>query len=142
VSGPVPPVVDELPLALLVESFEAVTLPLARFHHREHLRVGLYYLSREPEIDATARMREGLARFLTHQGIEGYHETVTVFWMRRLGAGLARTDPARPLDERIDAVIGSCLHDTRIADYYTAETLASAEAKRTWVPPDRRALDF
>ena len=42
---------------MLVESFEAATLPLARFHHREHMRVALWYLSREPEIDATARMR-------------------------------------------------------------------------------------
>jgi hypothetical protein len=142
VSGPVAPVVDELPLAVLVEGFEAATLPLARFHHREHMRVALWYLSREPEIDATARMRGGLARFLAHHGRQGYHETLTVFWMKRLAARFAVTDPARPLDERIEVVIVSCLSDTRISDYYTAETLASAQAKRTWVPPDCRAIDF
>ena len=111
VSGPAAPVVDELPLAVLVESFEAATLPLARFHHREHMRVALCYLSRESETDATARMREGLARFLAHHGIEGYHETLTVFWMKRLAARFAVTDPALPLDERIDAVIAGCVND-------------------------------
>jgi hypothetical protein len=135
-------VVDELPLAVLVESFEAATLPLARFRHREHMRVALCYLSREPEIAATARMRDGLARFLAHHGIEGYHETLTVFWMKRLAAGFAAADPVCLLDERIDAVIARCVKDPPISEYYTAETLASPEAKRAWVPPDRRALDF
>jgi hypothetical protein len=142
VSGPAAPVVDELPLAVLVDSFEAATLPVARFHHREHMRVALCYLSRQPEVDATARMRQGLARFLAHHGIEGYHETLTVFWMKRLAARFAASDPARPLDERIDDVIAACVNDPPMSEYYTPATLASAEAKRAWVPPDRRALDF
>jgi hypothetical protein len=141
-SGLAAPVADELPLAVLVESFEAATLPVAGFHHREHMRVALCYLSREPEADATARMRAGLARFLAHHGIEGYHETLTVFWMKKLAARFAGTDPARPLDERIDAVIAGCVQEPPISEYYTAETLASVMAKRTWVPPDRRAIDF
>jgi hypothetical protein len=134
-------VVDELPLAVLVESFEAATLPVERFHHREHMRVALWYLSRAPETEATARMRDGLTRFLSRHGIEGYHETLTVFWMKMHAARFATTASARPLDERIDTVIGACLNDTRISEYYSAQTLASAEAKRTWVPPDRRAMD-
>jgi hypothetical protein len=142
VSGLAAPVADELPLAVLVESFEAATLPLARFHHREHMRVALYYLSREPEADATTRMRDGLARFLAHHGIEGYHETLTVFWMKRLAAQLAATDRVRPLDDRIDAVIAGCMDGPPISEYYTPEALASPVAKRIWVPPDRRALDF
>ena len=141
-SGPAAPIVDELPLAVLVDSFEAATLPLARFHHREHMRVALCYLSRVCEIDATASMREGLARFLAHHGIEGYHETLTVFWMKRLAARFAGTDPALTLNERIDAVIAGCVNDPPISEYYNPATLASAEAKRAWVPPDRRALDF
>jgi hypothetical protein len=138
----VTPVVDELPLALLVESFEAATLPPARFRHREHMRVALCYLAREPEIAAIARMRAGLARFLAHHGIEGYHETVTVFWMKRLAAGFAAADPAGPLDERIDAVIARCVKEPPISAYYTPETLASPEAKRNWVPPDRPGIEF
>ena len=124
-SGPAAPVVDELPLAALVESFEAATLPLTRFHHREHMRVALCYLSRESETDATTRMRDGLARFLAHHRVEGYHETLTVFWMKRLAARFAVTDPSRPLDERIDSVIAGCVNDAPISEYYSAEALAS-----------------
>jgi hypothetical protein len=142
VSGPAAPVVGELPLAVLVESFETATLPLARFRHREHMRVALCYLSREPQAHATARMRQGLARFLAHHGIEGYHETLTVFWMKRLAARFAASDPARPLEERFDDVIAACVNEPAISEYYRAETLASAEAKRSWVPPDRRPMDF
>ena len=125
---------------MLVEGFEAATLPLGRFHHREHMRVALYYLSREPEADATARMREGLRRLLAHHGIEGYHEMLTVFWMKLLAVRLAQTNPAHTLDERIDEVIACCAAEQPIALYYTPETLQSAEAKTTWVPPDGLAL--
>ena len=127
---------------MLVESFETATLPLARFHHREHMRVALCYLSREPQAHATARMRQGLARFLAHHGIEGYHETLTVFWMKRLAVRFAGTVPALTLNERIDAVIAGCVNDPPISEYYNPATLASAEAKRSWVPPDRRPIDF
>jgi len=140
VSGSTAPIVGELPLPVLVEGFEAATLPLGRFHHREHMRVALYYLSREPEADATARMREGLRRLLAHHGVEGYHETLTVFWMKLLAARLTRTDPVHTLDERIDEVIAWCAAEQPIALYYTPETLQSAEAKAIWVPPDRQAL--
>jgi hypothetical protein len=141
-SGLAAPVADELPLGVLVDSFEAATLPVARFHHREHMRVALCYLSREPEADATARMRDGLTRFLAHHGIAGYHETLTVFWMKRLAARFAATDPSRALDERINAVIAGCVDEAPISEYYSPETLASEAAKRSWVPPDRRAIDF
>jgi hypothetical protein len=126
----------DLPLDVLVEQFEAATLPLGRFHHREHMRVALYYLARDNEADATARMREGLKRLLAHHGIAGYHETLTVFWMKLLAARLRETDPARPLDERLEDVIAWCAREQPIAKYYTPETLASSEAKQTWVPPD------
>ena len=132
--------VGHLPLELLVEQFEAATLPLARFRHREHMRVALHYLSHETEAGATMRMRDGLKRLLAQQGVDGYHETLTVFWMKLLAARLARTNPARPLDARIDDVIAWCAVERPLARYYTAEVLASPEAKQRWVKPDLMPL--
>jgi hypothetical protein len=126
---------------MLVEGFEATTLPLGRFHHREHLRVAIYYLSRDTEAGATSRIRQGLKRLLAHPGIEGYHETLTVFWMKVLAARLAKTDPRGTLDERIEEVIAWCLAEQPVAQYYSPETLASSEAKQVWVPPDLARLE-
>jgi hypothetical protein len=39
-------------------------------------------------------------------------------------------------------VIAACVNAPPMSEYYSAETLASAEAKRSWVPPDRRRIDF
>jgi hypothetical protein len=133
---------SELPLHVLVESFEAATLPAGRFHHREHLRVALCYLSRESETDATRRMRAGLKRLLAQHRIDGYHETLTVFWMKLLAARLAATDSARPLNDRIEDVIRWCRDEQPVARYYTPEALASSHAKHTWTPPDRKPIDF
>jgi nitrate reductase beta subunit len=127
---------------VLVEGFEASTLPLGRFHHREHLRVAIYYLSRDTEAGATSRIRQGLKRLLAHHGIDGYHETLTVFWMKVLAARLAKTDPRGTLDERIEEVIAWCLAEQPVAQYYSPETLASSEARQVWVPPDLRTLEF
>jgi len=142
VSDPAQSTASELPLRLLVESFEAATLPVGHFHHREHLRVALCYLSRESEADATARMRDGLKRLLAHYGIDGYHETLTVFWMKLLAGRLAITDPARPLDDRIEDVIIWCRDEQPVSRYYTPDALASPHAKRVWTPPDRKPIDF
>jgi hypothetical protein len=127
----------------LREAFEAGTLPLERFDHRAHLAVGLAYLEDAASLEeATEKMRAGLQGFLAAHGkAEGYHETVTVFWMRLLDH-LARTRYAHlGLDERAAAIADDWAPRRPLQAHFSPERLAG-EARTGWVEPDLQPLPF
>src|SRR5260370_11508989 len=70
----------------LVSQFESGELPQARWTHREHLTVALWYVSRLEEAAALERIRDGIL-FLNgchgtpNTDTRGYHETLTRFWI-------------------------------------------------------------
>ena len=100
---------DNLPLdaaaadALLSE-FEAGTISLDRFHHRQHLAVAAWLLLRDSHDSALDRMRAGLRNLLKVNGkAEGYDDQLTVRWMRTLAEssrGLRAGPAARDAAER------------------------------------------
>lgn len=94
---------------------------MSRFDHAAHLRLALDCLAESPSLEAaTARMAATLRGLADAAGRPGkYHHTVTVFWMRMVAPLL---DQELPLS------------------YYTKERLASEQARREWVEPDRRPL--
>jgi len=121
----------------LLEQFEAATLPSGSFHHREHVRAAFLYLSRFPALEALDRFSEALRRFAAVSGKpDRYHETITwayVFLVRERMA-----DPAQSWEQ-----FAGChpdLLDWRnsiLRKYYTDGTLASDQARRRFVMPDR-----
>src|SRR2546423_12264422 len=66
----------------LVESFESCTIHPAEFRHYQHLTVALWYVWHLPFDDAVAKMTSGIRRLAEAYGKTGYHETITVFWLR------------------------------------------------------------
>ena len=125
--------------------FESCTFVAGEFHHREHLTVIVWYLWKfpTPEI-AAARMREGLYKFLAHHAVDRqkYHETITLFWVRRVSALLVQGGAERYLAESANKIIEACNDANLIYDYYSRELIASAAAREEWVEPDLRELDF
>jgi len=91
------------------------------FHHADHLRLAIEYLTEAPAVDAAVdRMAATLREKAAAAGVPGkYHHTVTVFWMRMV---------ARLLDA-----------DLPLA-YYSPERLASDAARLGWVEPDRQPM--
>src|SRR5579864_4017333 len=69
-----------------VRRLESCEYGLEEFGHREHLKVAWTYLHLYGYAEGLSRMRESLLRFSAHHGRSGYHETITVFWMRKLAA--------------------------------------------------------
>ena len=63
----------------LLAQFEGCTLPAERWHHAEHIRIAYLYLSKQPFPEALDR---------------GYHETLTVAWLRLVQVILAEYGPA------------------------------------------------
>lgn len=128
----------------VVRGFESCALAPNGFKHRQHLAVALWLLRRLPFEEALKRMREDLYRFLAAHGVDSskYHETLTVFWLRRVQAFLARAGEGRGLAELANELAEEC-GDARLAfSYYSEALVASDDARSAWAEPDLKALDF
>lgn len=130
----------------MVRNFESRLLPRASWTHEAHLTVALWYTLRHPWPEAVQRVSEGIKRYNAANGIvttraSGYHETITLFWLRMVRRYL----DSRP---RRDCSLVSLANEliTFYADkslplsFYTRERLMSAEARAAWVAPDLKTL--
>lgn len=128
----------------LIRDFENCHVEPAQFKHRQHLVVALWYVRRLGEAQSLDLMRRKILRFAEHHGIDPrlYHETVTQFWIKLIGAFIRSEDNANQsladLANRLMEEYG----DSRLIDrFYSKELLESEEARKGWVEPDlaRRA---
>jgi len=126
----------------VVRGFESCTTQPSEFAHRSHLTVALWYLSESPLKEAAERMRASLLRFIEHNNLKGYNETMTLFWMKLLNRRFIEAKVDTPLVETINNVIEACSESRIVFDYYSRERLSSEEAKAAWVEPDLRPPDF
>src|ERR1700758_5574302 len=87
------PEIDEF-----LAAFEAGTLPKSRWTHGAHLLTGACYVHALGESAAINRMRTCVRRYNEAVGgqnteTSGYHETITVAWIKLLAALLRRSQP-------------------------------------------------
>ena len=71
----------------MIAEFESCTLPRCEWNHQAHLTIALWYLNLYDEQEAINRVRQGIQRYNEAMGIRttkdsGYHETLTLFWVR------------------------------------------------------------
>ena len=130
----------------LVREFEACTLPRAEWTHHAHLTVGLWYLLRHDEAAATRLIREGIKRYNRAWGVEttptgGYHETITLFYVRVICKFLAHAGRDCTLAALANSLVGECGDRNLPFAYYSRECLMSWEARTRWVEPDLKPLD-
>jgi hypothetical protein len=126
----------------LVRAFEDGSLPRAEWTHREHLTVALWYLRQHPREKATRLIREGIIKYNEgHGNTTGYHETITLAWVAVICGFLGERDRGQPLS----ALAGALLEEGGAKDYllwfYSRDVLLSAEARRSWIPPDLRPIE-
>jgi len=128
----------------VVRRFESCEFQPAEFKHRLHLTVALSYLLTSPYSVALERMRRSLRRFISHQRVDPrvYHETLTVFWMRRVLAFVEEADETRGLAELANELLDACGDSRLVFDYYSKERLDSDKARRLWTDSDLRPMDF
>ena len=123
-------------LRSLVNEFEACSFHPSEFKHYQHLAVALWYVSNLPYDDA------GIQRLAASYGKTGYHETITEFWLRMVRGFLAEGGRAKSIAMVANQLVEKYHNKNLILDYYSAELLASAEAKEGWVEPDLKPLLF
>lgn len=127
-------------VADLVRLFESCELPGARWTHRAHLAVAASYLRCYPLSEATDRARTHIRRYNESRGnLTGYHETVTVLFLRLVARELESRPPA--LWEFVNDLAGRYPTDWLLG-YYTRDRLWSDLTRATFVEPDLRPLDF
>lgn len=125
----------------VLERFESCKFAKDEFHHREHLTVVMCFILEATEEEAMARMRAGLLRFLEHHAtLNAYHETITRFWIKRVGLFLDEADKTRPRLALANDLIEVCGNARLIDTYFSAERLASEEARRKWADPDLQPI--
>ncbi|MBV9210565.1 MAG: hypothetical protein JOZ52_08050, partial [Acidobacteria bacterium] len=83
-------------------------------------------------------------RFLEHHRIKEnvYHETITLFWLRRVGHFLARAGEGHELAELANDVIAECGDSRMVKAHFSQQLIDSAEARQRWVEPDLQSLDL
>ena len=129
----------------LVRSFEDATVSRDDWKHREHLIVGLYYLTNHDTAEATARMRNGIRNLLVKGfGVDlskemPYHETITIFWMRTLSGFLRSTNGSSFVDKVEE--MSELFDKDYPMKFYTRERLFSDEARARFVEPDLQLFD-
>jgi hypothetical protein len=140
--------ISEDDIRAIGEGLLARTLPLAQWTHQAHCLAGLYLLTRHPDIDLDRDLPGIIWRYNAAVGTansdsDGYHETITRFYLQVLRSFLSRQPADAPL-----AALARLFMASRFGardfplDYYSKDRLMSVEARRVWVAPDRRDFDF
>jgi hypothetical protein len=129
-----------------LSAFEECRLPKERWTHAAHILTGACYVHVLGQAAAIDRMRVCVKRYNVAVGgknteTSGYHETITIAWiklldrLRRESGAIGRADFARVAVERFEG-------DRQIFErFYAFDLVQSAEARRRWVPPTLSPLD-
>ncbi len=133
-------------IAELVRRVEACELPLQEWTHRVHLTVSTWFLTNHGLEEGTRLMRDTIQRFNAHDGIEvtrerGYHETLTLAWLRKIDNVLKKCEANTSLPERVERVLDECGDKLALLQYYSRERMMSWEARLSWVEPDLKPID-
>jgi hypothetical protein len=132
----------------LLKSFNDCTLPKAEWTHEAHLIGGLWALARFGD-KALDEMRNRIRRFNESVGgvnddQNGYHETLTVFWLWALREMLGDDDGKLywNQDSLDDLVFDETLADRNLwAEFYSKERMMSVEARRGYLSPDLKEME-
>ncbi|HZT59399.1 MAG TPA: hypothetical protein VFA21_12385 [Pyrinomonadaceae bacterium] len=129
----------------LVRGFEDCRLPREEWTHAAHLTVALWHLLQYDWPEAVERVRSGIERYNAAHGIVatptgGYHETLTIFWLRRVRSFLeSGRNEARSLVALANELVASADKNLPL-EHYTRELLFSPEARARWVEPDLKTI--
>jgi hypothetical protein len=138
--------VTESEIDEFLAAFEARTLPKERWTHGAHLLTGACYVHTLGEAPAIDKMRLCVSRYNESVGgvnsdTSGYHETITIAWIKLLSALLRDTGPAPRAEFAALAVSRFEADKGILRRYYDFNLVTSVEARRNWVPPTLASFD-
>jgi len=131
---------DEHAIADVVQKFERCEFGLEEFTHARHLTVAAWYLCHLSPAEAHLRMKTGLVRFVEHHGKQGYHETITRFWMEIVRNFVESMPRDAAIMEKVNDIVERYDNKDVLFEYYSRERVLSELAKREWVQPDLKVI--
>lgn len=137
----------EADLDEFLRGFEQGTYPVRQWTHAAHLAMAGGDLTRMSAAEAVPFLRERIAAYNVAQGgqnteTSGYHETLTVFWVKIVAAHLAGLDSSLSRLERVRSTVETFAGQSGLfREYWSFDVVKSREARHGWVPPDLRPLD-
>ena len=128
-------------IELLIERFESCAATAKEWTHAAHLTAALWYCLNHDLETATAKMREGILKLNAAHGVpntptRGYHETLTVFWMRIVADFLNKTQNKSSLKDAANDLIETFKDSSLPLKFYRREVLFSPAARSKYVEPD------
>lgn len=121
----------------LARRFQSLSLSKGEWTHAAHLLVGAWHVERLGIDEAAGKMREGIRKLNSSFGgvnseTEGYHETLTIFWLRVI---------ARALKEGTGLADIAALPSGLWREYYSRDLPSCRVARREWVEPDLKPIN-
>jgi len=135
----------EIEIDEFLAAFESGTLPKERWTHAAHLLAGACYVHRLGQPSAVNHMRKCVRRYNEAVGgkntaTSGYHETITVFWIKVLDALLLNAQPIARAEFAALAVERFKSQRDLFRRFYDFDVIASTEARAVWIPPSREEI--
>jgi hypothetical protein len=136
----------EMEIDEFVAAFEAGTLPKIRWTHSAHLLTGACYVYELGQASAIEKMRMCVRRYNEAVGgqnteTSGYHETITVAWIKLLDGLLRRSRPIGRAAFAALAVAEFSGQREIFRRHYDFDLVGSREARLGWVEPTLEPLD-
>ncbi|HIK18664.1 MAG TPA: hypothetical protein IGS53_25755 [Leptolyngbyaceae cyanobacterium M33_DOE_097] len=127
-----------------VQLFLEGRLPKSEWTHAAHLRVGLWYVMQLSPGQSLIFLRDRIRQYNVACGVantetQGYHETITRFYVWLIAQFLQQADRSPSLDELADQLIAYADQHS-VFHYYSRARLMSVEARFGWVEPDLLAI--
>jgi len=115
-------------------------LPPSELRHRGHLRLAFLVLRCHSLEEAMGIVGLALKGYAQSQGaIDRYHETLTRFWVCMVYHTLEQTSGVDNVDELVER-FPMLLEKGLPFRHWSRNSFDSAEARKSWVPPDLTPL--
>jgi hypothetical protein len=127
-------------------AFEGGSLPKEQWTHSAHLLTGACYMHALGEAAAIDKMRVCVRRYNEAVGgknteTSGYHETITIAWIKLLHGLLRESGPIARAAFAHLAVERFATEREILRRYYAFDLVKSIEARRVWIPPTLGSFD-
>ena len=129
----------------LIKRFELRKLPKSEWTHEAHLVVAVWYCSKYPFEEALSLVRKNITEHNESVGTEnsdaeGYHETITKFWLL-IAKNFLKNRKLLEVTDNCNALINSKMGKSNYPlNYYSHSLLFSVNARHNWVTPDLKDI--